>query len=55
VIKRESTSDAATKESAFNTITINAPVTQEEIIVERRLASESSSMMAERPVDSKLI
>ena len=53
MIKRESTSDAATKESAVNTITINAPVTQEEIIVERRPASESSSMMAERSVNSK--
>lgn len=32
VTKRESTSDAATKESAVNTITINAPVTQEELL-----------------------
>jgi uncharacterized protein (TIGR02271 family) len=53
VTKRESTSDAAIKESTVNTMTINTPVTQEEIIVERRPASESSSMTPERPVDSK--
>lgn len=40
--KRESTSDAAIKESTVNTMTINTPVTQEEIIVERRPTSESS-------------
>ena len=33
-------------------MTINTPVTQEEIIVERRPASKSS-MTPERPVDSK--
>ena len=53
VTKRESISDAATKESAVNTTTINTPVTQEEIIVERKPAGESSSMMPERQVDSK--
>jgi len=34
-------------------MTINTPVTQEELIVERRPASESSPMTPERPVDSK--
>jgi uncharacterized protein (TIGR02271 family) len=53
VTKRESTSDATTRESAVNTMTINTPVTQEELIVERRQASKSSSMTPERPVDSK--
>lgn len=53
VTKRESTSDATTKESTVNTMTINTPVTQEELIVERRQASKSSSMTPERPVDSK--
>jgi uncharacterized protein (TIGR02271 family) len=53
VSKRESTSDAATKESAVNIRTINTSVTQEELIVERRPASESSSMTPERPIDSK--
>ncbi len=52
VSKSESTSDA-TKESAIKTKTINSPVIQEEIIVERRPASESSSTMPERPVESK--
>jgi stress response protein YsnF len=49
----EAASAAATKESAVNTTIINVLVTQEEIIVERRLASKSSSVMAERLVDSK--
>ena len=41
--KRESTLDAMTKESTIKTKTINTPLIQEELIVERRPASESST------------
>lgn len=50
--KRESTFDATTKESAIKTKTINTPVIQEELIVERRPASESSTS-PETPFESK--
>ena len=50
--KRESTFDATTKESAIKTKTINTPVIQEELIVERRPASESSTS-PETPFQSK--
>ena len=50
--KPESTFDATTKESAIKTKTINTPVIQEELIVERRPASESSTS-PETPFESK--
>jgi uncharacterized protein (TIGR02271 family) len=50
--KRESTFDTTTKESATKTKTINTPVIQEELIVERRPASESSTT-PETPFESK--
>jgi uncharacterized protein (TIGR02271 family) len=50
--KHESTFDTTTKESAIKTKTINTPVIQEELIVERRPASESSTT-PETPFESK--
>ena len=53
--RRMSTSEATiTKESVTETRTIEVPVTHEELTVERRPASESSSTTtAERPVESQ--
>jgi uncharacterized protein (TIGR02271 family) len=52
MLKRESTFDTTTKESATKTKTVNTPVIQEELIVERRPASESSTT-PETPFESK--
>ncbi len=47
------TSDAATKESANTIKRPNSPVKQDELIVERRPASELSSTTPERQIESK--
>ncbi|MFL6470807.1 MAG: YsnF/AvaK domain-containing protein, partial [Nitrososphaeraceae archaeon] len=52
--KRESTREATiTKEPVTETKTVEVPVTHEEISVERRPASGSTTTAAERPVQSK--
>jgi uncharacterized protein (TIGR02271 family) len=52
--KRESTREATiTKEPVTETKTVEVPVTHEEISVERRPASSSTTTAAERPVQSK--
>jgi uncharacterized protein (TIGR02271 family) len=54
VSKSTSTSEATiTKEPVTETKTIEVPVTHEELTVERRSPSESSSTTTERPVQSK--
>ena len=55
VSKRTSTSDVTiTKEPLTETKTVEVPVTHEELTVERRPTSESSSTTTERPVQSKM-
>ncbi|MFL6342085.1 MAG: YsnF/AvaK domain-containing protein, partial [Nitrososphaeraceae archaeon] len=52
--KRESTREATiTKEPITETKTVEVPVTHEEISVERRPASSSTTTTAERPVQSR--
>jgi uncharacterized protein (TIGR02271 family) len=51
--ERESTFNSATKESANMIKTLNSPVKQEELIVERRPASGLSSATPENPVESE--
>ena len=52
--KRESTREATiTKEPVTETKTVEVPVTHEEISVERRPASGSSTPAADRPVESR--
>src|ERR671938_849114 len=52
--KRESTKEATiTKEPVTETKTVEVPVTHEEISVERRPASGSTTAAAERPVQSR--
>jgi uncharacterized protein (TIGR02271 family) len=54
VSKSTSTSEATiTKEPVTETKTVEVPVTHEELTVERRSPSESSSSTTERPVQSK--
>jgi uncharacterized protein (TIGR02271 family) len=54
VSKSTSTSEATiTKEPVTETKTVEVPVTHDELTVERRPASESSSTTTERPVQSK--
>jgi uncharacterized protein (TIGR02271 family) len=54
VSKRTSTSEATiTKEPVTETKTVEVPVTHEELTIERRPPSESSSTTTERPVQSK--
>jgi uncharacterized protein (TIGR02271 family) len=54
VSKSTSTSEATiTKEPVTETKTVEVPVTHEELTVERRSPSESSSTTTERPVHSK--
>ncbi|MDQ3903261.1 MAG: YsnF/AvaK domain-containing protein [Thermoproteota archaeon] len=54
VSKRRSTSEATiTKEPVTETKTVEVPVTHEELIVERRPASESTKGTAQTPVESK--
>src|SRR5919107_472171 len=54
VSKNTSTSEATiTKEPVTETKTVEVPVTHEELTIERRPPSESSSSTAERPVQSK--
>lgn len=55
VSKRTSTSEVTiTKEPVTETKTVEVPVTHEELTVERRPASESSTTTTERPVQSKM-
>ena len=54
VSKNTSTSEATiTKEPVTETKTVEVPVTHEELTIERRPPSESSSTTTERPVQSK--
>jgi uncharacterized protein (TIGR02271 family) len=54
VSKRTSTSEVTiAKEPVTETKTVEVPVTHEELTVERRPASESSTTTTERPVQSK--
>ena len=54
VSKNTSTSEATiTKEPVTETKTVEVPVTHEELTIERRSPSESSSTTTERPVQSK--